>query len=186
MPSDEYISRPEFQMLVGQVDGLGKRLDNIDSSGTRGVLAVQERLTDAIKDIQDVRLELNTIKSETASRFDTLTKDTADRFDHLAESREKERLERRSERHWLIGAAITGLAGLGGLYAFLVEIAHHVHLAGTMIRLRKRTRVRQEFTPVDLNWFGGECPYHAHLAFTSRKPGRIGTMTFPMPTQYWN
>lgn len=48
--TDDAVSRAEFNMLVQQVADYNRRLEAIDSGGTRGVAVLQLQITDLAKD----------------------------------------------------------------------------------------------------------------------------------------
>ena len=59
MPDE--VTRGEFDMLKSMVTDNNRRIDTIDSTGTRGVGVIQTQLTDLAKDVATVtsRLELH-------------------------------------------------------------------------------------------------------------------------------
>jgi hypothetical protein len=109
MADTDYPSRAEFTMLAN-------RVDSMDREGTRGVLALQQSLTDTIHDIADLKVDMATFKNDTAAHFNKLTQE-----------RENERRERISGRRWMVGIGIAALGSLGGVYGFLAVILEHVH-----------------------------------------------------------
>jgi hypothetical protein len=99
------VSRGEFEMLARSVTDNARRLDAIDQGGTRGVAIVTVQLTDLAKDV--ARL--------------------GERMDQHEKEHVQDALDRKSGRRWLVGTLITAAAGLGGVYALLVDLIAHMH-----------------------------------------------------------
>lgn len=114
--TDDYVTRNEFNLLNGKVDALSIRMENIDKDGTRGTLALQQQMTDVIKDVADVKLDVTTLRTDVGTRFDK-----------LALERESDRKERANSRRWAISATIAGAASLAGVYGLLADILSHIH-----------------------------------------------------------
>lgn len=95
--SDDEVTRSEFNMLIS-------RIESLDRDGTRGGLALQQQMTDTIKDIAELKAT----------------------FVAHEEVHKAERIERTNGRRWIIGMVIAGIAALGGLYGFLAIIFQHV------------------------------------------------------------
>jgi hypothetical protein len=91
-----------FDMLRGQVADNARRLDVIDQAGTRGVGALSVQVAEVIKDVSDMRREL----------------------DEHGKQHQAEAAARQSGRRWLVGSAIALVAAVEGPLLFLVT---HVH-----------------------------------------------------------
>lgn len=91
-----------------EVDQLREELHRIDDHGTRGVTAMQVQVTDLIKDVLDLKNDVN-------SRFQAHqdAHDTAER-------------ERRSGRRWLLSTVIAALVVLVAILTLLLQIAGRV------------------------------------------------------------
>lgn len=101
------VTRGEFDMLKQMVSDQATRLTAIDDHGTRGVGIVQAQLVDVIKDLQDLQTSVN-------------AKFTAHELVH-----EKEEAQRKTDRRWRIGTALTALGAIGGLYGWLFYLLPH-------------------------------------------------------------
>ena len=110
----------------------------MDRDGTRGVISVTERLTDTIKDIAELKLDMHSFKTATAAWFGEHAKqhdeDVRQRAiereqDQKARIREREQDQRNrtNSRRWVIGIFIAVMAAVGGMYEFLNVILQHVH-----------------------------------------------------------
>lgn len=109
MPEEPFATRREFDMLVS-------RVDNIDRDGTRGVVAVQAQLTDAIKDVMELKSDMGSFK-----------RDTAVWFEKHSEHHEQEMKSRISSRRWMIGTAFAGMAAMATVLALLIQIVGSLH-----------------------------------------------------------
>jgi hypothetical protein len=58
------ITRDEFHMLRDAVTENSRRLDQIDMVGTRGVGALAVQVTEVIRDVSDLRLDLKEHRAE--------------------------------------------------------------------------------------------------------------------------
>lgn len=113
-------SRGEFDLLRQIVAGQGQRLETIDSSGTKGVAVVQAQMTDVVKDLAELKTEVNV-------RFDSAAKGELQwHKDHLT-MHEQEKRDRVTGRRWLIGTGVAGVASMAAVLALLVDVLHHVH-----------------------------------------------------------
>ena len=92
MTDDVVVTRGEFELLKQIVASNQARLEGIDSGGTKGVAVVQSQLTDVVKDLAE-------LKGEVDKRFD------AHMREHALEAQ-----ARIAARRWAIGTAIAGLA----------------------------------------------------------------------------
>lgn len=118
--TDRPPTRGEFELLRQIVAGQGARLETIDSSGTKGVAVVQAQMTDVVKDLAELKTEVNV-------RFDSAaTGELQWHKDHLA-MHEQERRDRVTGRRWLIGTAVAGMASMTAVLALLVDVLNHVH-----------------------------------------------------------
>jgi hypothetical protein len=99
------ITRDEFGMLRDQVKETATRLDNIDATGTRGVVVLAAQVTDVIKDVAELRNELGKHEDK-----------------HVAEER-----ARVTGRRWALGFAVAGFASMAAVISLLLDIAATVH-----------------------------------------------------------
>jgi hypothetical protein len=95
---DEFVTRREF-------DKLEHRVSDMDSNGTRGILVLQERITDMAKEL--VRLEAASREHE--------------------QQHAREAVERRNTRHWVMGTSIAAAVGLSTIIGMLVEVLRSIH-----------------------------------------------------------
>jgi hypothetical protein len=109
MTDDSFATRREFDMLVN-------RVDSMDRDGTRGVLALQAQLTDAIKDMVEIKSDLIGFKTDTAGWFKEHGKQ------HTQDQR-----ERVSGRRWLVGTAFAGLMAMAAVIGLLIQVVQSVH-----------------------------------------------------------
>lgn len=86
---DEPVSRREF-------DQLSARISEIDQHGTRGIAPLAVQLTEVIKDVNDVKREVE------------------QRFDAHERQHEREETRRVSGRRWMVGAIIAAVAAVDG------------------------------------------------------------------------
>ena len=100
--TDEAATRREVDILRDQVN-------RMDSSGTRGVTALQLQMTDLVKDITELR-------SSVDKRFEKHEKE------HVLEKR-----DRTSARHWAIATSLTVLVAMCTVIGLLLEILARVH-----------------------------------------------------------
>lgn len=108
MTDDSFATRREFDMLV-------TRVDSMDRDGTRGVLALQAQLTDAIKDMVEIKADLLGLKRDTSASF----------MEH-GKQHQKDQEERVNGRRWLIGTALAGLMAMAAVIALLVQVVQSV------------------------------------------------------------
>ena len=81
----DIVSREEFAMLSRQVEDNARRLDNIDTTGTRGVAVLAVQITELAKD-----------------------------FSRHEEKHDRADAARLTARRWLWGAVIAGIAAIDG------------------------------------------------------------------------
>lgn len=128
MAEDSFATRREFDMLVS-------RVESIDSNGTRGFVGIQAQLTDAIKDIMEVKIDMASFKKDTSEWFAHHVRqhddDVKARAIERKEDRERSDAERREvresasrNRRWLLMFFVTLLIALGGLYPIIIN---HIH-----------------------------------------------------------
>jgi hypothetical protein len=91
------VTRGEFDMLARRVDENARRLDSIDSTGTRGVGVLQLQITDLAKDFA-----------------------AHEKQHEIQESR------RAGARRWAWSMAVAGVASMAAALGLLVDIATHV------------------------------------------------------------
>ena len=103
--TDDAVTRGEFELLRQMVTGNQQRLEGMDSGGTKGVLVVQTQLVDVIKDLAE-------LKAEVDKRFDV----------HVL-VHERDRADRVAARRWVIG---TALAALAIVITLLLNITLHL------------------------------------------------------------
>jgi hypothetical protein len=116
---DAFATRREFDMLAS-------RVESIDRDGTRGVVAVQTQLTDTIKDIAELKLDMHGFKTTTTAWFSEHAKQHDEDVKQRVADREQDRRERTNSKRWIIGMFVAFLAALGGMYEFLNVILQHI------------------------------------------------------------
>lgn len=102
-------TRGEFDLLKQMVVTGQTRLDNIDDHGTRGVTGLQAQMTEVVKDLAELKADVN-------ARFEAHTR-----------QHDQDRRERVTGRRWLIGTGIAGLMAMSAVAGLLVEVLMHVH-----------------------------------------------------------
>lgn len=105
-PMVDHITRGEFDLLRQIVQQNASRLETIDNLGTRGVGTLQSQLSDLVKDVLELKTDMNVKFTE---------------HDKLHKTEKRERV---NNRRWLIGTALLMITALGGLYPFLYTILH--------------------------------------------------------------
>lgn len=91
-----------------EVDQLREDLRRIDEHGTRGIGVLQTQLTDVVKNVTEMKAEVN-------ARFEAHQR-VHDRDEQL----------RISGRRWTIATAATMLGGLATTLGLLVDVLQHV------------------------------------------------------------
>ena len=92
MTDDVVVTRGEFELLKQIVASNQARLEGIDSGGTKGVAVVQSQLVDVVKDLAE-------LKAEVDKRFDVHMRE------HVQEAK-----DRTAARRWAIGSFLAALA----------------------------------------------------------------------------
>ncbi len=95
--TDEFVTRRE-------VDQLRQEIQRMDDHGTRGVTVVQTQLTDVIKDMVELKTEVNK------------------RFEEHQRQHTRDEDSRSANRRWAWSFGIAVLAMLGGLYPYLAHL----------------------------------------------------------------
>jgi hypothetical protein len=90
-----------------EVDQLRAEIVRIDDHGTRGIGVVQTQLTDVIKDVTELKAEMNA------------------RFSSHQQQHDRDETARAANRRWAVGLAVAMLGAVGGLYPYLSAITHH-------------------------------------------------------------
>lgn len=98
--TDEPATRRELELLRRELDHLAVRVENMDRDGTRGVIVLQERISELAKDV---------IRLESAL--------TAHEVSHQNEAAARER-----GRRWLITTGIALVVMLCAVLALLVQV----------------------------------------------------------------
>lgn len=91
-----------------EMDQLREELRRIDDHGTRGVGVLQAQVTDLVKDVVELKADMNT------------------RFQAHQRQHEVAERERRAGRRWLIGTVIAALVVLVAILTLLLQIAGKV------------------------------------------------------------
>lgn len=99
----------EFDMLRAQVQANQIRLTEIDDHGTKGVAAVQVQLTEVVKDLTELKTDMN-------ARFSAHEKVHSD--DHK---------ERVTGRRWLVTVTVAAVASMAAVLALLFDILSKLH-----------------------------------------------------------
>lgn len=107
--SNGMTAQPEPAATQREVDILRDEVHRLDDHGTRGVGALQAQLTDAIKDIVELRADM------------------VARFEAHSRVHEQDKRDRASGRRWLIGTGIAGVAAMAAVFAALLDILSHIH-----------------------------------------------------------
>lgn len=102
--SEEWVSKGEFNLLRDMVQANATHIGMIDSAGTRGSGILQVSLTELIKDVSELKADMNA------------------RFTDHDRLHEREKSERLSSRRWFIGTTVALLTAMGGLYPFLYTL----------------------------------------------------------------
>jgi hypothetical protein len=100
------VTRGEFDLLKSMVESNRARLEGIDQSGTKGVAVVQTQLNEVVRDLVE-------LKAEVDKRFDA----------HIRQHAQEAR-DRVTGRRWLIG---TSLAALAIVVTLLLNITIRLH-----------------------------------------------------------
>lgn len=100
---------PDLPASRREVDLLREEVHRLDDHGTRGVLAMQSQLTELVKDMTELKTEVN------------------NRFGEHQQMHDKIERERRSGRQWMVGTAIAALLLLVAIITLLFQISGRVH-----------------------------------------------------------
>lgn len=110
----------EFDMLRATVAANQARLNDIDDHGTKGVAGLQVQLTELVKDVLELKGDMNT-------RLTDLKADVNTRFTTHEEVHKTDVKNRTSGRRWLIGTAIAAIVALATVAGLLFDILSHIH-----------------------------------------------------------
>lgn len=103
------MSQPEPVASRRELDQLREDVRRLDEHGTRGIGVVQAQLTDVVKNLAEMKSEVNT------------------RFEAHQRVHDRDEQARVSGRRWMIATTATMLGGLAGVLGLLVEILQHLH-----------------------------------------------------------
>lgn len=103
MADEPWATRRELDLLREDFRDLRNEVQPI-VSGASGVPVLQDRMIELVKDVGDLRLDMN-------QRF----------TDHL-KAHEQANRDRVSGRRWLIGISFTALGALCGLYVMIFDL----------------------------------------------------------------
>lgn len=92
-----------------EVDQLRAEMLRLDDHGGRGVIALQVQLVDLIKDVTEMKVEMNT------------------RFEAHAKVHEVAEQRRIAGRRWLVGSVIGGTAAMATVIGMLLDVLSHLH-----------------------------------------------------------
>lgn len=98
--ADEWVTQRELDQLRAEVI-------RIDDHGTRGVGTIQAQLTEVVKDVTELKGDMNS------------------RFAEHQRQHEREQSDRAVNRRWGIGIAVALLGAIGGLYPLFLYVATH-------------------------------------------------------------
>ena len=96
-------------MLRENVSRVENKMDSMDLTGTKGVVALQVQVLDLTKDVTRLGVEMDK------------------RFDSHDRVHKQETHDRISGRRWLIGMGIAGMGSLAAILTVVVEILLHTH-----------------------------------------------------------
>lgn len=99
-----------------EVDLLRDELHRLDDHGSRGVGALQVQLTGLVKDLTEMKADVNT-------HFDDVDK----RFDAHQRVHDQDHRDRVTGRRWLMGIGVAGVASMAGVGGLLFEILSRLH-----------------------------------------------------------
>lgn len=102
-------AQPETPATQREVDILREELHRLDDHGSRGVGAIQAQLTDVVRDIIELKTEMN------------------GRFEAHQRVHDQDHRERVQGRRWLIGTGIAGLVAMAAAITLLLDILSHIH-----------------------------------------------------------
>lgn len=110
MPEDDrYITRYEFQQQLAAFDRLTRRVEEIDVGGTRGTGAITVQLSQLSRDLSEYRVT-------------NASWQAAHEAEHTSEIN-----RRASNRKWIIGTVIAGLATMSAVVIMLATLLFRIH-----------------------------------------------------------
>lgn len=105
-------TQPEPAASQREVDQLRAELNRLDDHGTRGTQALLVQLTELVKDISEMKSEVNA------------------RFESHQKVHDQDHKDRQESRRWAIMAAITFIGVMAAVIGLLVDIAGKLHGLG--------------------------------------------------------
>jgi hypothetical protein len=103
------MTSPEIPASRREVDQLRAEMLRLDDHGGRGVIALQVQMVDLIKDVTEMKTDMNT------------------RFDAHAKVHEADEQRRIAGRRWVVGSVIGGTAAMATVIALLFDVLGHLH-----------------------------------------------------------
>lgn len=110
----------EFAMLQQTVDRIVKRIWDIDEHGTRGVSTLSVRIDELVKDLADIKGDMN-------GKFTEIKNDVVAWLNKHELEHDKDRERQIKGRRWLIGTLIAGGLLLVGIITLLIQISATIH-----------------------------------------------------------
>jgi hypothetical protein len=92
-----------------ELDILRAELHRLDDHGSRGIGSIQTQLTDLVKDVTELKTEVNS------------------RFDSHQRVHDQDKIDRINGRRWLIATIIGAAASIAGLYFMMVQVLQSIH-----------------------------------------------------------
>jgi hypothetical protein len=105
-------TQPERAASQREVDQLRGDIRRLDEHGTRGVQALLVQLTEVVKDMSEMKSEVNA------------------RFDAHQRIHDQDHKERQEGRRWFFMAAVTFIGVMAAVIGLLVDIAGKLHGLG--------------------------------------------------------
>lgn len=106
--ADEYATLREVNLLRDDVRLLRSDVASV-TTGATGVPVVQSQLIEVVKDVAELRADMNS------------------RFDAHAKAHEQADRDRVTGRRWLIGTALVGIGAMSGLYVMILDLISRHH-----------------------------------------------------------
>ena len=103
------VSRGEFDMLRQVVDDVTRRLEAMDSGGTRGVGAMAVQVAELAKDFGELKTDVNT------------------RFEQHIRQHDADLKSRTAARRWMIGTAVVGAGSMAAVIVMLLDLITRLH-----------------------------------------------------------
>ena len=103
------MTTPDVPASRREVDLLRAEMLRLDDHGGRGVIALQVQVVDLIKDVTEMKADMNT------------------KFDAHAKVHETDEQRRIAGRRWLVGSVIGGVASMATVIGMLVDVLSHLH-----------------------------------------------------------